>query len=130
MHERAALRARENGLVDRFRVFFLAKDHTATGTAKSLVSGGSDKIGVGDRALMEPRCHQTGDMRHIDHQKCPGFMGDLRHFSEVDLPRIGGSTGNDHFRSVFPSKTANFLIIDPPGLLINAVGHKMEIFSA
>ena len=68
VHQRAALGAGENGLVDGLGVLLLAEDQAAPGAAEGLVGSGGDHVGVGHGVLVEPGSHQAGDVGHIHHE--------------------------------------------------------------
>ena len=130
VHQRAALHTGEQRLVDRLGVLFLAQDHTAAGTAKGLMSGGGDKIGIWYGVLMLTAGYQARDMRHIDHQQRADLITDLTELFEIDRARISGSAADDHLRLAFLGDLEHLIIIDAVGHGINAVADKVEVLSA
>ncbi|MPM95524.1 hypothetical protein SDC9_142679 [bioreactor metagenome] len=69
VHQRTALHTREHSLVNFFSKGLLAQDKTAPWAAQGFMGRGSDKIRVGYRVLVQSRCHQARNMRHINHHQ-------------------------------------------------------------
>ena len=69
VHQRAALRAGENGFVDLPLPYSsLAEDHAAARAAQRFVRGCGDNVGIRHRGRVQPRGDKTRDVRHIHHQ--------------------------------------------------------------
>ena len=95
MHERATLRAREDGAVDPLGQLGRAEDHAAARAAQRLVRGGGDDVGVRERAGVQARRDEAGDVGHVDEQQRVDVVGDRGHALEVDDARIGTGAGHD-----------------------------------
>ena len=129
VHERAALSAGEDGLVDGFRQTLPAEDHAAPGTPQGFVGGGGDHVGIGDGRGVYPRCHQTGDVCHIHHQIGARLVGDLPAAGEVDDAGIGAGAHHDQLGVAFQCDFLHGIIVDALGHRIHAVGHDMKILA-
>ena len=129
MHQRAALNAGKNCLVDRLGMFGPAKDHAATRPTQGLVGGRGHDVGVGDRAGMQAGCDQSGDMRHIDHEQDSQFLGDFTNAFKINNPRISAGAGHNDVRSVFPRQPFQIVIINPVMHVIDAIRNDFEIFT-
>ena len=69
MHQRAALETGEQRRVDLLAdLFVIGQHHAGARAAQGLVGGGGDHVGVRQRARMETRGDQAGEMRHVDHE--------------------------------------------------------------
>ena len=125
VHQRAALGAGEDGLVNSLGVLLLAEDHAAPGASQGLVGGSGNHVGVGHRVLMDPRRHQPGDVGHIHHELSPAGAGDLPELSEVDSPGIGAGPGHNELGLHFQGLGHQFVIVNAAGIRVHAVGHKV-----
>ncbi|MNC28141.1 hypothetical protein D3C75_763380 [compost metagenome] len=125
MHQRAALGAREYGLVDFLGPGFAGQDHTAAGTAQGLVGSGSDELGMGHRIRVQAGCHQTGDVGHVHHEQGANIIGDLGKSFKVDGPGIRAGAGHDQTGTVLEGRLADLIIINAVGVLIHAVSHEV-----
>ena len=129
MLERAALCAGEDGLVKLLCQFLIVRqDNAAARTAQRLVRGGGDDIRVGNRTLVQTGSHQTGNVRHIDHQVSAVAMCDLGHFLEVDGTRICGCTCNDQLRAMLLDSLLKLSVVDE-AILVYAVGNKVVVLA-
>ena len=54
-----------------------------------------DDMGMRQRARMQPRRDQAGEMRHVDHEIGADAVGDLAEARKVDDARIGRAAGDD-----------------------------------
>ena len=79
-------------------------------------------------ALVLTARHQTGNVRHIDHQVSAVAMCDLGHFLEVDGTRIRGCTCNDQLRAMLLDSLLKFSIVDE-AILVYAVGNKVVVLA-
>ena len=64
---------------------------------------------------------ETGDVRHIDHQRRADFVGDLAERSVFHRARVRARAGDQHLRTMFQRGRADFVEIDQLGLFIHAV---------
>ena len=129
MHQRAALGAGEDRLVDCLGEAFTAEDHTASGTAEGLVCSGGDDVRIGNRVGMQSGCDQTGDMRHIHHQVSTAGVSNFSEFGKVNRPRISGSTGDNQFGFMLHCQLHQFGVVDTAGLPVDAIGDDVEVFT-
>jgi len=75
---------------------------------------------------MNPGRHQTGKMRHIDHEQRTDGIGDLAKPREIDDPWISRAAGNDQFRLVLVGQPLDLFIIDLGCILAHAILHCIE----
>jgi len=81
-------------------------------------------VGVGDRVLITGEYlagHQTGEMRHVDHQCGAHLVGDLAHSGEVDPPRVCRVAGDQYQRLELTGDSSDRTIVHQPGGRIGAV---------
>ena len=126
VHQRAALQTGEYFGVDRFDIFFFAEDQTGTGTAQGFVRGGRDNIAVRDRGGMHTGSHETGNVSHVNKEISVRFVCDLTQAGEVDDPRIGRCTGEDHAGLTFHGEPFDFIVVDCFRFCRDAVGNNVE----
>ena len=126
--QRSALKAGENGGVDRLDVLLSAEDQTAPGAAERLVRGRGDHVAVGHGIGMFPRRDEPCDMGHVDEKFRSHLVGDLAEPREVDDARIGAGSGEDHLRLVRDGQFFDLVVVDALGLAVDAVGdHVVEL---
>ena len=65
--------------------------------------------------------HQTGEVRHVDHQGRADLVGDLAHRREVDPARIGGIPGDDDQRLELAGGVRDRAVVQETGLRVGAV---------
>ncbi len=78
VHERAALRAREDGAVDLPGQLGAAEDEAAARAAQRLVRRRRDDVGVREGAGVQPGRHEAGDVGHVDEEQRVVGVGDAR----------------------------------------------------
>ena len=129
--QRAALAAREHGLIELFgELGIAAEDQAAAGAAQGLVGGGGHHIAMGDRAGMHSSGHEAGDVGHIGQQIGTHFISDGAEGGEVDGAWICGVATNNQLRLVLQSQLADRLHIEALGLLVDAVLDDVEPLAA
>src|SRR5699024_9858774 len=99
-------------------------------TAKCFVSSGSHNVCILNWVLMQPYCHQSSNMRHINHKVTASFISDRFEFFKVDGSRISTCTSNDQLGLVYECQLPNLFIINGFGSFINAIHHKMILLAA
>ena len=124
VHQRAALLAGEDRLVDRLRVLGAAEDHAAARAAERLVDRRGDDVGVLDRVGVLPGGDQAGEVGHVDHQLGADRVGDLPEGGEVELARVGRPAGDDQLRPVLVGEPLDLLHVDPQVLAADVVGDR------
>ncbi len=129
VHQRAALDAGEDGLVDGLGMLFLAEDEAAAWAAQGLVGGAGDHIGVGHGVGVAAGGRQARDVRHIHHQVRIHHVGDLAEALKVDDAGIGRRAGHDHARAVLAGQSLHLVIVDGLSLGVEAVAGKFEILA-
>ena len=129
MHQGSALYSRENQRVNFLRIFFLAQNHAAARAAQRFVRRRRHKIGVLDRARMQPRRHQSGDMRDVRQQQRAGCARDFAHPFEVNDARIGAGAHRDHAGPVFLRHPGQLIVINLLVLFADAVVDDLEKFA-
>ena len=122
VHERAALRAREDRLVDRGREARAAEHQAATRSAQRLVGRRRDDVGVGERARVEARGDEARDVRHVHHEQRVVRAGDLGKPLEVDDARVGAGARDDELRPDLPRLDLERAVVDALVLRCDAVG--------
>jgi len=78
---------------------------------------------------MDTGGHQSGNMRHINHQVRIYGLCNLSKSFKIYNARIGTGPGNDHFGFVFLRFPPDIFIIDGPGLLLDTIVDKIKQFS-
>src|SRR5690606_10765595 len=76
----------------------------------------------GNRVRIQTGRHQTGDVRHVDEQQGTDLVGDGAETGEVQHPRVGRETGDDHLWLVLDCQALDLVIIDQ-AVLVDAVLH-------
>ena len=127
MHQRPALGAGEDGLIDGLGVFLAAEDQAAARSAQGFVGRGGHHIGIGNRIGMQPRCDQPGDVGHIHEMISPHLFGDRADALEIDDPRIGARPRKDHLRTAFHRLALELVVVDPPVGFAHPVGHDVVV---
>ena len=128
VHERAALRAGENGAVDLFGKLVAAEDDRAARAAQRLVRRAGDDIGIRHRTRVHARGDEAADVRHVDHQVRADGIGNSAKARKVDHARIGARPGDDELRSDLLGHTRERVIVDGLGLGVDAVKMRLKIF--
>ena len=126
MHQRPALRAREERRVDLFLVFLFAEDRAAARAAHRLVGCERNRIRVGDRVGVELRRDEPGGVRHVHEEERPHFLGNLAESLELDRTRIGARPRDDHPRPQLLGFRAHGVVVDPPRLGIHPISGELE----
>ena len=103
-----------------------AEDHPSARAAQGLVGGGCDKFGVGHRARMEPRRHQAGDMRHVNHHHRPDLVRNRSECGEINCPWVGAGADYDQLRPVLVGQPLHFLVVDGLVLPGNTIRNNIE----
>ena len=82
-----------------------------------------------ERARVQAGGHETGKMRHVDHEQRAYRIGNRPEFRKIDLPRIGGTAGDDQLRLVLLRQGLDFGIIDQMIVVIDTILDRVEPFS-
>ena len=122
VHQRSALHAGEDRLVDGRAEFLLRQDDAGARTAQRLVRGGGDDVGVLAGVGMQARGHQSGDVRHVHQEDGAHGIGNLAEAREIESARIGAGAGDDHLGLVLLRQALQFVVIDALVFLAHAVG--------
>ena len=131
VHERAALRAGEDGLVDELsKLLVVGHDETASRSAQRLVGGGSHEIRIRHGRGMQSRRDQTRDVRDVHHEICAHLVRNGTELIELDGPGIGGSTRDDEFGLAFESLFPDVRKVYPARCGIQPVRDEVEKFAA
>ena len=126
MHERAALRDREDAAVDLAGVVGVAEHEAAARAAQRLVRRAGDELGVAHGGGVDAGGDEAGDVRHVGHVHCADAVGDLAGALEVDAARVGRRAGHDELRPVLLGKARHLLVVDGLALAVDAVGDELE----
>ncbi len=86
-------------------------------------------MGVRQRARMQSRGDQAGEMRHVDHEIGADAVGDLAEAREVDDARIGRAAGDDHRGLVLLGEPLDLVVVDAVIVGAHAVLHGVEPFA-
>src|SRR5262249_45861976 len=121
VHQRPALHAGHDGLVERLRVLGPAQDHPAARPTKRLVRRGRNEVGDADGRGMQARRDEPGRVRDVGHECRADLARDLAERREVDGARERGAAGDDHLRPVLAGQVADLIQVDPLGVLAHAV---------
>ena len=127
VHERTALCAGEDCLVDLLCEFFSAEDHTAARTAEGLVSGGGNDVSVGNGVGVKTCSNETCNVSHVNHEVCANFLCDCAHLFEIDCAGVSGSACNDELGLAFKSNLTECFVVDLAVSGIYAVGNEVVV---
>ena len=95
VHERAALLAGEDGLVNGGGEILAAEDEAGAGAAECLVRGGGGDMRVRHGRRMNAAGDETGDVGHVEDVERADLVGDLAHAGEVPQSGIGAAAADD-----------------------------------
>ena len=123
VHQRTALDAGEDVLIDGRGILLLGQDDAGARPAQRLVGGGSDDVGVLAGVGMQARGHQPGDVRHVHHQDRAHRIGGLAEAREIQRARVGAAAGDDHLGLVLERQPVHLVVIDALVFLAHAVGN-------
>ena len=129
MHQRAALHAGENSLVNLFGIFFLAQNEAAARAAQSFVRSCGNNIGIGNRAGMQACCNKPCNVGHIYHENSTNAVGNFCHAFKINYARISACTGNNQLRLSFSGNARKFVVINALGFVRNSVRDYIIIFA-
>ena len=108
-----ALHAREERAVEVLRELLAAEHESAARPAERLVRGRGHDVGMRHRIRVRPGRHQTGDVRHVDHEEGPDGASHRGDPLEVDHARVGARAHHDHLGLVRVRETLELLVVDP-----------------
>ena len=132
----ATLECGENGLVDgSLEVKGLTaiglgapvEDHARAGATERLVGGGGDNVGVLEGAGGLLGGDEAGDVGHVDHEVGANLVGDLPEALVLPLAGVGRATGDDEPGLEKEGLLLEGIVVDVPGLLVQAVGEGLEV---
>ena len=95
MHERAALLAGEDSLVDGGGEILAADDEAGARSAQGFVRGGGGDVRVRHRRRMDAAGDQAGDVGHVEDVVRANLVCDLAHAGEVPEAGIGAASADD-----------------------------------
>jgi len=98
MHQRAALHAREDGLVDGGSILLAAHDGAAARPPQGLVRRRRHDVDDPDRGVVVSGRAEPGDVGYVGHAPGADAIRDLLERLEVDLARVGTRTADDDLR--------------------------------
>ena len=110
------LDARVVGRIDRVREVLAAEDQAAATAAERLVGRRGDDVRVRERARMDARGDEAGDVGHVDHQQRADAVGDRGHALEVPEPRVGRGAADDELRADLLRGRRHQVVVDPLGV--------------
>ena len=84
--------------------------------------GGGHKVAVGYWIGVETRADESCHMGDVGQEQRTNLLGDLSESGEVELPRVGRSTTDDHLRSVGERALTKGIVIDPAGGFVDSIG--------
>ncbi len=121
-HHRAAL-------VDGAGVLLGGQHQAAARAAQRLVRRRGGDVRVGHRILVAGEHlarDQTGEVRHVDHQRGADLVGDLAHLGEVHPARVGRVAGHQDQRLELARGGGDGGVVEQPGLGVGAVAALVE----
>ena len=127
VHQRAALHAGKDALVDRLGELLLAEDEAAARAAQRLMGGGGDDIGIRHRRGVQPRGHKARDVRHVHHIVGADLLCDFADPLDVDGAGVGRGAGDDQLRLRLERLLAERLVVDSLVLVGDAVVHDIVV---
>ena len=129
MHQRTALRAREDSFVDLLGVLLLAKNEPSARSAKCLVRGRSHDVRIRYGRRMDSRRDETGNVSHIDHEIRADAVRNLAESLEVDKTRVSACTRKYEARLAFLGESRYLVVINEAGVFIHGVRHNVEVLA-
>ena len=124
--ERPALLAGEHRRVDLLGQLRLAQDRPAARAVERLVGRGRDHVrAVRARVRMQPRRHQAGEVRHVDHQQRAHLVGDLAKAREVELARVRRPARQQQLGPVLAREAGHLVHVDDRVGLAHVVGDRL-----
>mmetsp|Transcript_34451 Transcript_34451/g.81642 ORF Transcript_34451/g.81642 Transcript_34451/m.81642 type:complete len:228 (+) Transcript_34451:610-1293(+) len=124
---RASLKGRKHCLVDPVDELLLGKDHPPTRATERLVRRGRDDVSVLKGVGADPGGHEPRDVRHVCHQVRANRVGDGAHPGIVDVPGVGGGSGNDEPGTEQRCALLEGVVVNDAGGLVKAVWHGLEV---
>ena len=131
MHQRTALKPREDGGIDLLgHRLVIGQDHAAARAAQRFVGGGGGHMRMRHRRWVHTAGNQAGNMGHVDHQPGADTVGDFAEPLPVPDARIGRAAGQDQLRLGFVSLLFNRIHVEQMVIFAHTVGHDVEPFAA
>ncbi|VEU40698.1 unnamed protein product [Pseudo-nitzschia multistriata] len=127
---RTSLEGGEDSLVDAVfeSTFVLTEEnHSSTGSTKGLVSCGCHNIAIVERRRLLSSGDQSGNVRHVHHQKGPVGISDFSEFGVVPVTGVSRSSADDHGRFEKTCITGKLLMVNISGLGVNSVWKRFEV---
>ena len=87
------------------------------------------ELAVRDRARVQARGDEAGDVGDVGHDEGARGVGGRPHRREVDGARVGRGADHDDLRLVLDREALQLLVVDPLVLLAHAVGHDLEVLA-
>ena len=113
MHQRAALHAGEEGLVELLgHVLIVGEEQSAAGPAQSLVRGRGHDMAVRERRGVLAGGDQPGDVRDVGVQDRAALVGDLAEPGEVDLAWVRRVAAHQQLRLVLHADGLDGVVVD------------------
>src|SRR5688500_1482416 len=112
MHQRPALHAGEDLLVELLLVLAAAQREAAARTPQRLVRRRGHDVSVRHGTRMQTAGDETGDVRHVDDEVRFGFVRDLGKARKVDNTRIRAGTRYDDLWTMLSREVADLIIVD------------------
>ena len=122
VHQRAALLAGEDALVDGCGELLLAENKSGARAAQRFVRGGGDDLRVRHGRGMHAAGDEAGEVRHVDDEQRAHLVGDLAHAGKVEDARIGAAAADDDLRLFSHGNRLEFVVVDDFGVLADRVG--------
>ena len=116
-----ALHAGEQRAIQILGVLGAAQHEPATRTAQRLVRGGGHEVRVRNRARMNLRGHEAGDVGHVGDDRRADRRADAGDPGKIDDPRIRARTHHDHLGLVLVREPLHLLVVDALVLFADAV---------
>ena len=130
VHQRAALSAGEDALIDSLCKLLFAENDTAAGTAKGLMGGAGNDISIGNGVHVKACSDKTCDMSHIYHEQRTDLMSDVCNNIKANSTGICTCAGNDELGAALMCDTAELVVIDLLIGLAYTVRNDVEILTA
>ncbi len=121
VHERAALLAGEDGLVDGRGQVLRADDQAGARAAQSLVRGGGGDVRMRHGRRMHAAGDQAGDVRHVEDVNRAHLVGDLAHAREVPQARIGAGAADDDLGLFLRGDGFHLVVVDGFGVAADVI---------
>ena len=129
VHERAALRAGEDGAVELLAILRAGEDHAAARAAQGLVRRRGHDVGIRHGTHVLAARHKARDVGHVHHKQSAAAVRDLGEDFKIDGAGIRRRARDQQLRAVFFDEVLDLVVIDAARGGIDAVADAVVVFA-